>query len=102
MELEAAYDELARERDRLTIELEAGERALAELRSELERTATQVQAAARARDQAISQHGAAMVMRRAARATPYYAREHSAWREALAVVALLAVVFGILIVVHVL
>jgi hypothetical protein len=101
-ELEAAYDELASERDRLTTDLAAGERALAELRSELERSAAAVQEAARERDQVISSHGAAMVMRRAARGTPSHAREHTAWREAAAVVALIAAVFVILIVIHVL
>lgn len=101
-ELETAYDELASERDRLTTDLAAGERALAELRSELERSAVAVQEAARERDQVINSHGAAMVMRRAARGTPSHAREHSAWREAAAVVALIAAVFVILIVIHVL
>ena len=100
-ELEAAYDELANERDRLTTDLATGERTLTELRSELERAAAAVQEATRERDQVISQHGAAMVMRRAA-VGGSHPREHSAWREAMAVVALIAVVFVILIVVHVL
>lgn len=101
-EMQRALEELSRERDRLSVELAGSERAAAELRSQLDQSAAAVEEAARERDEAITAHGAAMVMRRATRAGSYPAHSNSWWRSALAVLAMIAVVFLILIVAHVL
>jgi fatty acid desaturase len=68
----------------------------------LERATRERDEATRQRDDAIAAHGAALVMRGAARAGPSHASHGSWWRQALAVLMLIAVIFAILIVAHVL
>ena len=109
-------DELARERDQLAAELgrvdsernqlaadlARAQAELTELGSALRHARAELDQAARRRDQAISAHGAALVMRRAARAEPHYAKPSEWWRPIAGVVGLIAIVFAILIVAHIL
>jgi hypothetical protein len=125
-ELEAAHGELAAiaaSRDAASsdatnavAELAEAERAVTELRSELTEARHALDQAAherdeavrgrddavRRRDDALAAHGAAMVMRRATRAAHHHDHPSSWLRSTLVVLAMLAVVFAILIVAHVL
>jgi DNA repair exonuclease SbcCD ATPase subunit len=100
-QLTKALDQLTHERDQLTEDLAAAQRRVTALTSELEQARTAVDEAARQRDEAITAHGAALVMRRATRAVPHESQTRL-WKAAVAIVALLAVLFAILIVTQVL
>ncbi len=90
-----AVDQAARERDAAVSQLDG----MAHQRDELAR---ERDAAVRQRDEAAAAHGAALVMRRATR-TPSNYNPPSSWpRTALAILVLIAVIFAILIVAHVL
>lgn len=93
---------LVQERDRLAAELALAQGTVTGLQSELQRARAALEHAARRRDEAITAHGAALVMRRAARAEPHYEPPAHWWRPVLAILALIALVFAILIVAHVL
>lgn len=90
-----ALDQAVHERDAAVSQLDG----MAHERDELAR---ERDAAVRRRDEAAAAHGAALVMRRATRTPSHYAPRSSWPRTALAVLALIAVIFAILIVVHVL
>lgn len=109
LQLKHDLEQLVSERDQLTVELAIPQQTIEELRSELqharaalERTARERDEAARQRDDAVAAHGAALVMRRATRAGSHPSGHQSWWRQVLAVLALIGVVFAILIVAHVL
>lgn len=94
--------ELTGQRDQLATELALAQQAIAELRSALDQTRSDLAEASRQRDDAITAHGAALVMRRATRALPHDERKAGWWVPAAVILALVGIVLAILIVVHVL
>lgn len=108
-QLVSEQDRLRAEREQLAAQLrqtadehERTRRGSAELQSRLDQATVALEAANRERDEAVAARGAALVMRRAAWSPPHYERSDSWWKQVLAVLALIGVVFAILIVAHVL
>lgn len=97
------------ERDQLTAQLQqsAGEheqtrRELSAVQTRLDQATAALDAAHRERDEAVTARGAALVMRRAAGTPAHFERPASWWKQILAVLALIGVMFAVLIVAHVL
>jgi hypothetical protein len=106
-QLAGEHDQLAGERDQLAAERQqlAGEgdqagNELHRLNSELVQLQARLEQATRERDEAVSAHGAALVMRNATREFPAY-RSHTGWfRRGLALVVVLGAAIALLILLH--
>lgn len=100
--LTAERDQLLGERDRLAGEGGQAGSEVQRLTSELVQLQARLEQATRERDEAVSAHGAALVMRNASRVFPAY-RPHAGWfRRGLALLVVLGGAIALLIVLHVL
>lgn len=98
--LSAERDQLRGERDRLAGEGGQAGSEVQRLTSELVQLQARLEQATRERDEAVSAHGAALVMRNASRVFPAY-RPHTGWfRRGLALLVVLGAAIALLIVLH--
>jgi hypothetical protein len=101
-QLRGEAGELTTQLWQMTAERDEARQALADRQSQLDQATSALGTANRERDDAVTARGAALVMRRAAGTPPQFERAASWWKTALAVLALIGVMFAILIVAHVL
>jgi hypothetical protein len=100
--LAAEREQLLGERDRLAGEGGRAGSEVQRLTSELVQLQARLEQATRERDEAVSAHGAALVMRNASRVFPAY-RPHTGWfRRGVALVVVLGAAIALLTVLHVL
>jgi hypothetical protein len=100
-QLRAECGELTTQLWQMTAERDEARQASDDRQSQLDQATAALGAANRERNEAVTARGAALVMRRAVGTPAQFERPATWWKQTLAILALIGVVFAILIVAHV-